>query len=143
MAENDYEVIDCWEPSEPPEIDLDEWSKWLFHSLGTCNAEPIKRWFKKELSDALRSLIVEEGIVGISFDDLKNPIIKFWADGAQHEELTCAETATGGDLAQELDGIISDYGSSVELARLREVMLMAIAKIDLIMPSPVAGSPPA
>jgi hypothetical protein len=142
MAESDGGIIDCWEPSNPDLSDYQtEICQEIAHVFRTLNSKSLERWFKKELSDALRTLIVDDGIVGISFDDQNNPILKFWAGGAQYDELTCSSLADGDGLAEELDQLIRDWASDIadtevglrnraQLSRLRDVMLAAVDKIE-------------
>ncbi len=145
VAEDTDGIIDCWEPSEP-QLTLDpsqkkEMGEWLSNAFVSSHVEVIQRWFKKELSAALRTLIVDDGIVGISFDDQNNPILKFWAGGAAYDELTCSSLADGNGLDEELDQLIRDWAGDIDdaeagprnraqLCRLRDVMLAAVDKIE-------------
>lgn len=135
QSQSTDKIIDCWDPSEP---DLSDYRKAaceaVTEAFKTFGTGPIERWFKKELSDALRVLITQDGAIGISFDEEDNPVIKFWA--AQWEELTYAESLSG-----ELTKLVSDWVGDLEdehagpknrrqLWRLRDVLRSAVDRIE-------------
>jgi hypothetical protein len=95
----------------------------------------LEKWFNKELAHALVVFIAEEGVVDITFEG-GEPVIKFWADGAQYDELTRSKRLAGTieEMIETWGGDISDDqcggGLRRKLRRLREVLLVAVDKID-------------
>ncbi len=130
-------VIDCWEPNEPG---LGEIQTYViaevadaFKMVGTNG---LITWFKYELSEALRVLIVEDGVIDITFGDDDNPRIQFWADAAQHDELTFSEP-----LAGKIEQLIDDWAGDIDddeagprlrnrLSNLLDVLRAAVEKIE-------------
>ncbi len=133
-------IIDCWEPGEPDLKEIQDYvCEEIAEAFQLAGTRGLEKWFKTELSEALRVLIVQEGVVDISFGDDDNPRIQFWADGAQYDELTFSEP-----LAGKIEGLIDDWGSDIDddeagpqlrnqLSKLRDVLRAALDKIDITL----------
>ncbi len=140
MSDERKGIIDCWEPGEP---DLKEIQDYVCEEIADAfklaGTRGLEKWFKTELSEALRELIVEDGVVDIAFGDDDNPRIQFWAGCAQYDELTFSEP-----LAGKIESLIDDWGSDIDddeagprlrnqLVKLRDVLRAALDKIETVL----------
>ncbi len=142
MSEDRKGIIDCWEPRDP---DLKEIQDYVCEEIADAfklaGPRGLKKWFKTELSEALRELIVEDGVVDITFGDDDSPRIQFWAGSAQYDELTFSER-----LAGKIESLIDDWAGDIDddeggprlrnqLSNLRDVLRAALDKIDTALTS--------
>lgn len=97
--------------------------------------ESLMDWLQRELSEALRVAIVEDGVMWIEFDE-DEPYLQFHTDIDPDAEFICKEPMAGA-----VDELISLWGSDIDdenrgpdlrrkLQRLQQVLLDAASTIE-------------